>query len=72
MTPADVRALALGTLEEWVDDYTGPDDNGLQHRVRLIDSDISSILIDVEPHQSGPVEVQRFRIGVYVTREGVT
>jgi len=71
MTPTDVRAEALGVLEEWVDGYTDPDKDGQQHRIRILDSDASSILISVEPHQSGPVEVRRFRIGVYVTREEV-
>jgi hypothetical protein len=69
MTLADVRAEALGVLEEWVDGYTDPDKDGQQHRIRILDSDASSILISAEPHPFGSDQAERFRVHIHVARE---
>jgi hypothetical protein len=68
--PIDVLAEAMGVLEEWIGDYTTPDENGIQHRIRLIDSDDSSILVSVEPATvlRDPDETERFRIHLRVVK----
>lgn len=70
MSVKEVASLALGTIEEWLDGYTEPDESSyVQHRIKVLDSDADSVLISVEEHRMGPVEPERFRVTVSVREE---
>lgn len=48
MTPEEMLAEAVGTLEQWLPGYTSPEDGSPQDRMRLWLSDESSVTVHVE------------------------
>lgn len=66
VTAATIQEWAEGTLEEWFQGYTGPDEKtNTQYRITLVDSDTYSV-VDALRHQ----EPRVFAVTVSVTEIG--